>query len=111
MFLEQFKYTLIKDRGEKMVTNFGIEEAKRASKFAINDEQRRTVLAVAHMFNIPIVIKKQVAKVVAKRELAYKKKQAKIRNFDVKVIKLENEAKVDGAKIAEVLEVGDNWNI
>ncbi len=89
---------------------FGIKEAKRASLFAKNKEQRSTVLAVANMFNIPIVIKAQVAEGVKKLELAFKAKQVKLRKIRAKVNKIDDLATRDVLNKGDILTVGDDWN-
>ena len=61
---------------------FGIEEAKRAGEFADTEEQRRTVLAVARLFNIPIVIKEQIKARVKKLGNAISKKNLKINKLE-----------------------------
>lgn len=93
------------------IRNFGLKEAKRAGEFAKSKEQRSTVLAVVRLFNIPIIVKQQAAKVVAKAELAFKKKRAKLKNFDAKVVRLESAARLDVLKKADVLEVSNGWDV
>ncbi len=93
------------------IRNFGLKEAKRASEFAKTDEQRRTVLAVTRMFNIPIVIKQQAVKVVSRMELAFKKKHVKIRKLDIKSKAIEGAARTDILKKVEALEVRKDWDI
>ncbi len=90
---------------------FGLEEAKRAGEFAKNKEQRSTVLAVTRLFNIPIVLKKEAAKVIAKAELAFKNKRAKLVKIDKKVIKIELAARAELGKKTDALLVHEDWDI
>jgi divalent metal cation (Fe/Co/Zn/Cd) transporter len=49
-----------------MGRKFGIKEAEAAGKFAKNQEQRETVVAMLGLLGIPIVLKEQVAKITKK---------------------------------------------
>lgn len=87
-----------------MGRKFGIKEAEAAGKFAKSQEQKETVVAMLGLLGIPIILKKQVAKITKKITTKIAKTADNVCNIHEKADRLH--AKVDRlhAKV-DVLEV------
>lgn len=91
------------------VRTFGLTEAKRANEFAKTDDQRKTVLAVARMFDIPIVIEREAVKRVANMDSAIKNNDTKIDRLQEKVSNLRAVRGENIATKSEATELSREW--
>jgi len=94
-----------------MLTKFGIKEAIAAGKFAKTKEQKETVFGVLAMMNVPVVLGKQLGKVINKNIAKGTKLEDKIALLDEKVQVAGKKITETEIKIEEAMNTQSDWNL
>lgn len=92
-----------------MIKEFGIKEAKEASKFAISDEQRKTVLATMAMMGLKNVISKQIVKAGNKAVAKIGICKTKVKTLHRKLDNVKGKESVQLDRLTEVSAIGIDW--
>jgi hypothetical protein len=89
---------------------FGLKEASRAAEFAVTTDQKKTVLAVVKMLDVPITLAKEATKNAKKLFKVTERLESKIDRLEAKTEGLQHTVDEAYNESHDTNAVATNWS-